>query len=151
MTTLLKLLFITLSAAGVALLVMGLGNMIQGWWIKWRLSPFLQSRQEDVAPKPIDIRNEKRQLSVVVDMLSRLSLPQSGWHDSAMQLRFIRAGFRYGNAPRIYFAIKTGFVLVSLIMGFLLMPLVAPKAPWSQWLIVMLLMAITANLSLIHI
>lgn len=144
-TMLLKLLFIALSAVGVALLVLGLGKLIQGWWIKWRLSPFLQSRKEETAPKPIDIRREKRQLSAVVDMLSRMSLPESGWHDSAMQLRFIRAGFRYANAPRIYFAIKTASVLFTLIMVFLLMPIVAPKAAWSQWLMVMLLMAIMAN------
>jgi tight adherence protein C len=142
---LLKLLFIALSATAVGLLVLGVGALLQRWWVKWRLMPFLQSGRTEKIPKPIEIRSEKRQLSVVVDILSRLSLPQSGGHDSAMQLRFIRAGFRYANAPHIYFAIKTGSVLVTLIMVLLLMPLVAPKAAWTQWLMVMLLMAIVAN------
>lgn len=39
--------------------------------------------------------------------LSKLSLPEEDWENSPVRLRFINAGFRYKNAPVIYFGAKT--------------------------------------------
>lgn len=141
----LKLLAIALSAAGVALLVIGLGRSLEGRWIKRRLSPLLELPGGLLSGRKMRLGSGMPQVASVIDVLSRLSVPQAGWRDSAMQLRFIRAGLRYPNAPRIYYAIKTGVVLLTLLMVSVLMPLLAPHASLSQWLMVMLSLALAAN------
>ena len=47
------------------------------------------------------------QLVRVVDPISKLSLPSDGWEKSPLQRKFINAGWRNPDAPKIYFAIKT--------------------------------------------
>jgi tight adherence protein C len=145
MSSLLDGVFIALSATSVALLVMGLGKMLQRFWIKWQRMPYLQSGNGQVASIPIDLQNEKRRFPGVIKYLSRLSTPQNGQNDATTQLRFVRAGFRQANAAHIYFAIKSASVLLTVVMVFLLMPLVSPKASTSQWLTMMLSMALVAN------
>ena len=48
----------------------------------------------------------------VIDPISRLSLPSEGWDKSPLQLKFVNAGWRAPNAPKLYFAIKT-FLTIS--------------------------------------
>ena len=43
----------------------------------------------------------------VVDPISKLSLPSDGWEKSPLQRKFINAGWRNPDAPKIYFALKT--------------------------------------------
>ncbi len=54
----------------------------------------------------------------ILDSLSRLSLPKDGWQDSKIRLKFLRAGLRGSEAPKIYFALKTILTLgVPLLLG----------------------------------
>ncbi len=39
--------------------------------------------------------------------LAKLSIPGEAWQDSSLRQRFMRAGFRHGDAPTIFFASKT--------------------------------------------
>lgn len=53
----------------------------------------------------------------VVDPISRLALPSEGWDKSPLQLKFINAGWRTTDAPKLYFGIKslltTSFPIIS--------------------------------------
>lgn len=137
-------LMMTLSAGGASLLFIGLGRSLQARAIWRRLKPLLPGA--GLWP-PASLRHRKvpRHLVPVIDMLSRLSLPQRGWRDSQVQLRFIRAGYRQPQAPRVYFAVKTAMALSCVVMVSLLMPVLAPHAPLSKWLIVILSVTLVAN------
>ena len=43
----------------------------------------------------------------VIDPISRLALPSEGWDKSPLQLKFVNAGWRTADAPKLYFAIKS--------------------------------------------
>ena len=43
----------------------------------------------------------------VVDPISRLALPSKGWEKSPLQLKFVNAGWRSEDAPKLYFGIKS--------------------------------------------
>lgn len=43
----------------------------------------------------------------VVDPISKLSLPSEGWENSPFYIKFINAGWRNSDAPKIYFGIKS--------------------------------------------
>lgn len=145
MTVLLKILVILLSAAGVVMLVVGLGPSLQVRGVRRRLMLRLQAGPLPQLGKLAAWRTTAGRASAMINMLSRLSLPQTGWRDSEMLLRFVRAGFRQPNAPRIYFAIKTGMILASFLIVALLMPVFSPHASWSQWMIAMLTLGLLSN------
>lgn len=48
----------------------------------------------------------------LIDSISKLSLPETGWQDSEVRLRFIRAGLRDPNAPRYFYAVKSFLTLI---------------------------------------
>jgi tight adherence protein C len=64
---------------------------------------------------------DPKRIAIVIDILSKLSVPEDGWQNSKIQLRLLRAGIRNKNAAQYYFAIKTllTFVLPSTIAAFL--------------------------------
>jgi tight adherence protein C len=143
MAILLQLLTIALSAIGVVVLVLGLSNNVLSRLIRQRLAVLILKRTKSASTTPGQA--DTRRVSNMLDVLSRLSLPQAGWKDSDVQLRFVRAGLRHPNAPRIYFACKTGLTLAALLVAFMLMPLIEPDASWAQWLSTMLSAALMAS------
>lgn len=44
--------------------------------------------------------------------LARIALPQEGWENSNLRIRFMNAGFRFSSAPVVFFAAKTLLALV---------------------------------------
>ncbi len=48
--------------------------------------------------------------------LARLSLPQEGWEESPLRIRFINAGWRSTSAPWIFFGLKTLLALVLPVL-----------------------------------
>ena len=48
----------------------------------------------------------------VIDPVSRLALPSEGWEKSPLQLKFVNAGWRTADAPKLYFGIKS-FLTIS--------------------------------------
>ena len=48
----------------------------------------------------------------VIDPISRLALPSEGWDKSPLQLKFVNAGWRNADAPKLYFGIKS-FLTIS--------------------------------------
>lgn len=57
----------------------------------------------------------------VIDSISKLSLPEAGWQDSSIRLRFVQAGLHDPNAPRYFYAIKSFMTLI--LPGLLLLGL----------------------------
>jgi len=76
-----------------------------------------------------------------MDSLYKLSLPAEGWGDSQIRLKFLRAGFRQSDAPRIYYVIKSLLVLVVPVLVWLGLWLFKPALPSSQMALVTLLTA----------
>lgn len=143
MSVLLKLLAVFLSAAGVILVVIGLGRTLQVLGVRRRLMPRVRAVPQ--AGQLAQASGSRRGAGAVIAMLSRLSLPEKGWQDSAMQLRFVRAGWRDAHAPRTYFALKTAMALGSVLLSALLLHAAAPAASTTQWLMVVLSSALLAN------
>jgi len=146
MQTFLNTLTILLSAIGMVLLVAGLGTKLLANQIRQRLISRLRAGAVPDAGKLLKTpRASGRSTKAVVNVLSKLSGSQEGWQDSALQLRFVRAGFRHPNTARVYFAVKTALALGSLAAVALLMPILAPHASWTKWLMTMLSVALLAN------
>jgi tight adherence protein C len=76
-----------------------------------------------------------------MDSLYKLSLPAEGWGESQIRLKFLRAGFRQSDAPRIYYVIKSILVLVVPVLVWLGLWLFKPAWPSSQMALVTLLTA----------
>jgi tight adherence protein C len=70
-------------------------------------------------------------LGGVLDSLSRLSVPEGGWQNSQLRLRFIRAGLRDPGTPRRHHAIKTALTLLLPGVAAALL-LVTGSAPSGQ-------------------
>ena len=64
----------------------------------------------------------------VVDPISKLSLPSAGWEKSPLQRKFINAGWRNPDTPKIYFAIKTILTFgIPLVLYLIFATLIDPE------------------------
>jgi len=145
MELLLKILTIALSALGVGMLGAGIANGVLASKLRRRLIVRLNSGPLTHVLKLGKVRNGEQRAAAMINVLSKLSVPQAGWQDSAVHLRFIRAGYRNPNAPRVYFAVKTAMVLGSFLLVAMLMPILSPHASWITWLFAMLSLALLTN------
>ncbi|NTU67915.1 MAG: type II secretion system F family protein [Chlorobiaceae bacterium] len=82
-----------------------------------------------------------RKVAAVIDILSKLSLPEEGWQSSSVRLRFLQAGIRNKNAPRDYFAIKTLLTMVLPVALALSLHFTRPDIPVIRVLLLVLLTA----------
>jgi len=103
----LQILTIVLSGATAASAVLALRQWEAGNVFRKRLAGIVR---QSWAPAEGAAKN--RRVGAVINMLSRLSLPEEGWQNSRIRIRFLRAGIRNKNAPQYYFALKTLLTLV---------------------------------------
>ena len=74
----------------------------------------------------------------VVDPISKLSLPSDGWEKSPLQRKFINAGWRNPDAPKIYFALKTILTFgIPLVLYLIFATLIDPEKRISLLLILL--------------
>lgn len=111
MQTALQILTIVLSGAAAIAIVFALYN----WGIenvfKKRLTQVV--RQGGVAAvSPLSKTPPPTKVASIINILSKLSLPEEGWQSSGVQLKFLQAGIRNKKAPLYYFAVKTLLTLV---------------------------------------
>ena len=69
-------------------------------------------------------RASQRWLERIVSLtrpLAKLSLPEEGWEESPVRIRFINAGWRKSTAPALFYAAKTGLTLLLPILAYLLL------------------------------
>jgi tight adherence protein C len=114
MQSILQILTIVLSGAAVASVVLVLYNWMGDNALKKRFTRIVRQAWAPAAaattiPKPANTQNVAR----VINILSKLSLPEEGWQSSAVQLKFLQAGIRSKKAPQYYFAVKT---LLSIVL-----------------------------------
>ena len=55
----------------------------------------------------------------VVDPISKLSLPSEGWEKSPLHIRFVNAGWRSAEAPKLYFGLKTLLTLFFVTLTYI--------------------------------
>jgi tight adherence protein C len=54
----------------------------------------------------------------VMDPISKLSLPSEGWDTSPLKLKFVNAGWRSPDAPKLYFIIKTLLTVTFALVAY---------------------------------
>lgn len=102
-----------------ALVVVLVGRVITKMRARRRLVQLLSTSEppkEQAAKRHIGAGSLTR-VEALINSLSKLSLPETGWQDSAIQLKFIRAGLRGPNDIKIFYAIKSllTFVLPGVV------------------------------------
>jgi tight adherence protein C len=142
MQTTLELLAITLSGAAAVAFVYVLYN----WTVTYALNKRLIGiAGKDTAGTPAVSAGTKAANSAtvgsVINILSRLSLPEEGWQSSAVQLKFLQAGIRNKNAPRYYFAVKTLLTVVLPALLGLFLYFFRPDVPLTQSMMLVLSIA----------
>ena len=132
MQAILQILTIVLSGAAVASVVLALYNWVIDNSLKKNL---VQIVRQGLAPA--DTHN----VAAVINILSKLSLPEEGWQSSNVQLKFLQAGIRNKNAPQYYFAVKTLLTLVLPVVLAILLHFIQPQSSFALGLFWVLLTA----------
>jgi tight adherence protein C len=132
MQAFLKILTIVLSGAAVASVVLALYN----WMVNNALKKnIIQIIRQGLVPA------DTHKVATVINILSKLSLPEDGWQNSSVQLKFLQAGIRNKNAPQYYFAVKTLLTLVLPVVLGLLLHFTQPHNSFSVDMFLVLLTA----------
>jgi tight adherence protein C len=136
----LQILTIVLSGASVALVVLALYNSVGDNTLKKRLIQMVRQGWD-----PADTSSSKtadsHKVAKVIDVLSKLSLPEEGWQKSSLPLKFLQAGIRNKNAPQYYFAVKTLLTMVLPVVLALFQYFTQPHIPFVRTLLLVLLTA----------
>lgn len=116
MQTILQILTIVLSGAAVTSIVLALNDWGMKSAFKNRLTQVV--RQGGVVNAPsLSKTASATKVASIINILSKLSLPEDGWQSSSVQLKFLQAGIRHKKAPLYYFSVKT--VLTIVLPGLL--------------------------------
>ncbi len=142
MQTILNILAIILSGAAVASVAVVL--------YRWVLDKALKKRLDGIVLHTTTPSHnasfstpDNHKVAAVIDMLSRLSVPEDGWQSSRVQIRFLQAGIRNKNAPHYYYALKTLLSLVLPVLLALFLLFSQPHMPFIRALIQVLLTAVS--------
>jgi tight adherence protein C len=136
-----QILTIVLFGAAVASIVLALYNWVaNNNAIKKRIS---QIKRQGLTTSEISLSRtaNTQKVATVINILSRLSLPEEGWQGSAVQLKFLQAGIRNKNAPQYYFAVKTVLTLVLPAVLALFLHFTQPEIPFIRVIFAVLLTA----------
>ncbi len=106
-----QLLFSFLVFASVVVAVLAIHRGLERRREHRRLRQLVGGEPARTAPVPTPVRTPPK-TSRWVDSLYKLSLPSEGWSESAGRLKFLRAGFRSAQAPKVYLALKSALVLL---------------------------------------
>ena len=140
MQAILQILTIVLSGAAVASFVLVLYNWMSDNALKKRLTRIIRQDRAQVGTSLSKTANTHK-VATVIDILSKLSLPEEGWQSSSVQLRFLQAGIHNKNAPQYYFAVKTLLTLVLPVVLALFLHFTQPHIPFVRALLPVLFTA----------
>lgn len=87
---------------------------------KFTADPVRKRVNDFTSDKPLDAGDSQfvSTLVKVVDPISKLSLPSENWDKSPLHLRFMNAGWRGADAPKLYFGIKTLLTVSFTIIAY---------------------------------
>ncbi|HWR00719.1 MAG TPA: type II secretion system F family protein [Chlorobaculum sp.] len=142
MSSTLKILTIVLTGAAVTSIVFALYNWVVENALKKRLSKI---GRQGRAPASTSLSNtaNPQKVAPVINILSKLSLPEEGWQSSSVSIKFVQAGIRNKNAPQYFFAVKTVLTMVlPLVLG-LFLYFTRPQMLFIQTMALVLTVAIT--------
>lgn len=137
----LQILTIVLSGAAVTSVVLALYNWaVENNALKKR---FTQIVRQGKAPADVSLSRtaNTRKVAPVIDILSKLSIPEEGWQSSSVQIKFLQAGIRNKNAPQYYYAVKTLLTLVLPVVLALFLYLSKSQLPFTHAMLFVLLTA----------
>ncbi len=136
----LQILTIVLSGAAVVSVVLALYNWVVDNDLKKR---FTRIVRQSWAPADTSVSKtaNTHKVANVINILSKLSLPEEGWQSSSVRIKFFQAGIRNKNAPQYYFAVKTMLSMVLPLVLALFLYFVQPHIPFAQALLYVLLTA----------
>jgi len=117
MLDILQILTILLSGAAVASMVFALYRWLIDKAFKKRLTQVVAPGVAAVASSSLAKDASPTKVANIINILSKLSLPEEGWQSSGVQLKFVQAGIRNKKAPVYYYAVKT--LLTLLLPGVL--------------------------------
>jgi tight adherence protein C len=140
MLTILRILTIVLSGTAVASIVFALYN--------WGIDKAFKKRLTKIVPQsgPSTDASLSRtanppKVATIINILSKLSLPDEGWQSSNVQLKFLQAGIRNKKAPLYYFAVKTLLTLVLPGVLALFLYFTKPNITFAPAMVMVLLTA----------
>ena len=134
----LKILTIVLTGAAVTSVVLALYNWVVEITLKKRLTKIGGQGQ---APASSSLSNKTRKVATVINILSKLSLPEEGWQSSSVSIKFVQAGIRSKNAPQYYFAVKTMLSMVLPVVMALFLHFTQPQIPFERTMILVVFIA----------
>ena len=138
----LQILTIVLSGAAVASVVLALYKWVVDNSLKKRFTQIVrQSWASADASLSRTVKIKTHKVAGVVNILSKLSLPEEGWQSSSVQIKFLQAGIRNKNVPQYYFAIKTTLTLVLPVVLALVLYFTQPQIPFARTMLFVLLTA----------
>ena len=115
-TNLISYIAVILTFFSVVIVVYAFGKGASNRQLKSRLGQVVGPRRS--LRTKTDLSFSSNNLANFFEALSRLSLPADGWQNSEIRLRFIRAGFRSNDAPKIYYAVKSlSSIVAPLAVG----------------------------------
>lgn len=140
MQSILQILTIVLSGAAVSAIVLTSYRWVTDIAFKKRLIQIV--RHGWSAPETVTSgKSNNHKMAGVISVLSRLSLPEEGWQNSSVRLRFLQAGIRNKNAPGYYFAVKTVLTLILPLVLALILHLTQPGISFDRVIMLVLIIA----------
>ncbi len=143
MQAILQILTIVLSGAAVASVVLALYHWVVDNDLKKRLTKII--RQGKAQADPLSKTANTHKVATVINILSKLSIPEEGWQSSGVHIKFLQAGIRNKNAPQYYFAVKTLLTLVLPVLLALFLHFAQPYIPFIRTMMLVLLTAAAGN------
>ena len=136
----LQILTILLSGAAVASVVLALYNSVGDNTLKKRLIQMVRQGW-DPSNTSSSKTADSQKVAKVINVLSKLSLPEEGWQSSSLPLKFLQAGIRNKNAPKYYFAVKTLLTMVLPVVLALILHFTQPQISFTVDMLFVLLTA----------
>ncbi len=138
----LQILIIVLSGAAVASLVLAVYNWVVNKEIKKRITKIVRQGWTP-ADTSLSKKANTHKVAPVINILSKLSLPEEGWQSSIVQIKFLQAGILNKNVPHYYYAVKTLLTLVLPLVLALFLYFTQPFSPLARIMLFVLLTAAT--------
>lgn len=130
--------FVIISFILVVWLVFNLDEFYRKFKVKLQIKKVLTDKFSYSKKDVGSFKVAQSRASLILEKLSKLSLPKDGWQSSEIKLKFIRAGIRDTRIPTYFFAIKTIGFLVSPLLCLLIFGSILNLAASTLFLLILI-------------